>query len=63
MQAYAERLAGGLSAARLAADATRRASRWYWRTVTRYVDPIGAAYGTVMAGASLLFVSYCALLT
>jgi hypothetical protein len=61
MQAYAERLTGGLNAARIAADATMRASHWYWRTVTRYVEPIGAAYGTVMAGASMVFVLYCAL--
>jgi hypothetical protein len=59
MQAYAERLAGGMNAARMITDAMVRASHWYWRTVTRHVDPIGAAYGTVMAGASLTFVLYC----
>jgi hypothetical protein len=61
MQAHAERLTGGLNAARIAADAAVRASHWYWRTVTRYVEPIGAAYGTGMAGASMLFLFYCLL--
>jgi hypothetical protein len=60
MQAYAERLAGGMNVARMISDAVVRGSHWYWRTVTRHVDPIGAAYGTVMAGASLTFLFYCA---
>jgi hypothetical protein len=59
MQAYTERLATGVNAARTAADAVVWGSQQYWRWVTRYIDPIGAAYGTGMAGASLVFLLYC----
>jgi hypothetical protein len=61
MQAYAERLAGGLSVVRTVASTVRWAGEVYWRWITGYLDPMGAAYGTGMAAASLLFFLYSVL--
>jgi hypothetical protein len=61
MQAYTERLAGGLTLVRTLAAAIRGAAKAYWTWITSHLDPIGAAYGTCMAIACVLFFLYSAL--
>ena len=61
MQAYTERLTGGLNGIRATAAWLARAAQMYWRWITGYLDPMGAAYGTAMGVASVLFVLYCLL--
>jgi hypothetical protein len=46
---------------RSVAATTRRAAEVYWRWITGYLDPMGAAYGTGMAVACLLFLVYAAI--
>lgn len=59
MLAYAERLSGGMNLVRTSAALVVQVSQRYWRWITRYFDPISAAYGTAMGGVSLLFLLYC----